>query len=305
MPDYSTCTSVTPQCPVSATTYGYYPNLPGNIILSVVFGLCTIAQLGLSIKGRTWTWLAGLLIGCGLEFAGYIGRILMHSNPWSQNAFRLQIITLILGPSFIAAGVDLTLKHLVIHFGKQYSLIKPALYTWLFIGFDIFSILLQAAGGGIAAAGETNVDLLNTGDHLIVAGIALQVAQLVAFGVVSVYYGFNVYRHQKAGPARVSKVSGGLIYFMSMVAVAYVCILIRCVYRIPEMAGGWGSGLQRDETLFLVLDGAVVAIAAIALTLAHPAIFFPVMGNGQSHSQSNVEIKSERENGMTEESDTH
>lgn len=232
--DYSQCTHVTPQCPVEATTYGYYPNLSGNIILCVVFGICLILQLGLSIKGQTWTWMIGLFIGCGLEFAGYIGRILMHSNPWSQNAFRLQIITLILGPSFIAAGIDLTLKHLVIYFGPQYSLIRPVLYTWLFIGLDIFSILLQAAGGGIAASGDSagaNPSLLNSGNNLILAGIALQVAQLVAFGVVSVYYAFNVFRHRKTSERDGPRTPGSLKYFMFMIAVGYVFILLRCIYR--------------------------------------------------------------------------
>ncbi|CZS92182.1 hypothetical protein WAI453_000123 [Rhynchosporium graminicola] len=276
------CTSVTPQCPVSATTYGYRPNLPGNIILCAVFGICMLAQLALSIKGRTWTWLIGLFIGCGLEFAGYMGRILMHSNPWDQSSFRLQIVALILGPSFIAAGIDLTLKHIVIYFGAQYSLIKPALYTWGFIGLDIFSILLQAAGGGLAASGESDRKLLDIGNTVILVGIALQVFQLVVFGIVSVYYAINVYRNRKAsavidGPS--NPIS--LKYFMGMVAVAYVCVLLRCVYRLPEMAGGWGSTLQRDEPLFLGLDGAAVAIAAIALAVAHPAIFFPVMGNGR------------------------
>ncbi|KAL2071775.1 hypothetical protein VTL71DRAFT_13010 [Oculimacula yallundae] len=283
--DHSQCTSVTPQCPVEATTYGYYPNLPGNIILCVVYGICMLSQLGLSTKGRTWTWLIGLFIGCGLEFAGYIGRILMHSNPWSQDTFRLQIVALILGPSFIAAGIDLTLKHLVIYFGPQYSLLKPALYTWLFIGLDVFSILLQAAGGGLAASGESNRKLLTTGNNVILAGIALQVFQLVGFGIVSVYYAFNVYRHRKVDPQHGGPaIPGRLKYFMVMIAVAYFFILLRCVYRIPEMAGGWGSTLQRDETLFLILDGAAVAIAAIALTIAHPAIFFPVMGNGRKEN---------------------
>ncbi|KAH7350666.1 putative RTA1 domain protein [Rhexocercosporidium sp. MPI-PUGE-AT-0058] len=271
MPDYSQCTHVTPQCPVGSTTYGYYPNLPGNIVLC----------LGLSIKGRTWTWLIGLFIGCGLEFAGYIGRILMHSNPWSSAAFRLQIVALILGPSFVAAGIDLTLKHLVINFGPQYSLIKPVLYTWLFIGFDIFSILLQAAGGGLAASGESNPSLLDSGNNLILAGIALQVAQLGAFGIVSVYYAFNVYRHRKDSLLVGPGTPASLKYFMSMIVIAYVFILLRCIYRIPEMAGGWGSALQRDEPLFLGLDGAAVAIVAIALTAAHPTIFFPVTGNGR------------------------
>ncbi|PBP17647.1 hypothetical protein BUE80_DR011559 [Diplocarpon rosae] len=284
------CTHVTPQCPVEATTYGYYPNLPGNIVLCAPPPL----PVALSITAQIWsiltasspsrTWLIGLLTGCGLEFAGYIGRILMHSNPWNDSAFRLQIVALILGPSFIAGGIDLTLKHLVIHFGPQYSLLKPALYTWVFIGLDAFSILMQAAGGGIAAAANhDNASLLSTGNDLILAGIALQVAQLVAFGVVSLYYAFNVYRHRKAASlgTRDAPTPAKLEYFISMVAVAYVFILIRCIYRIPEMSGGWGSALQRDEPLFLGLDGAAVAISAIALTFAHPAVFFPVMGNGR------------------------
>ncbi|KAI9047304.1 hypothetical protein LZ554_008752 [Drepanopeziza brunnea f. sp. 'monogermtubi'] len=278
------CTRVTPQCPVEYTTYGYYPNLPGNVILCVVFGVCMVLQLGLSIKGRTWTWLIGLFIGCAIEFAGYIGRITMHSNPWNDSAFKLQLVCLILAPSFVAGGIDLTLKHLVLRFGPQYSLIRPAMYTWVFIGLDAVSILMQAAGGGIAAAANSgNVSLLNTGNHLIMAGIALQVAQLVAFGLVSLHYACNVYRHRKSGASDAADavVPGKLKYFVSMVAAAYLFVLIRCIYRLPEMAGGWGSELQRDESLFLILDGATVAIACIALTAAHPALFFPVMGHAR------------------------
>ncbi|EKD13372.1 hypothetical protein MBM_08455 [Drepanopeziza brunnea f. sp. 'multigermtubi' MB_m1] len=291
------CTRITPQCPVEYTIYGYYPNLPGNVILCVVFGICMVLQVGLSIKGRTWTWLVGLFIGCAIEFAGYIGRIMMHSNPWNDIAFKQQIICLILAPSFVNGGIDLTLKHLVLRFGPQYSLIRPAMYTWVFIGLDAVSILIQAAGGGMAAAASIeNVSLLNIGNNLILAGIALQVAQLVAFGIVSLHYAYNVYRHRKLGAfdGADAVVPGRLKYFVSMVAAAYFLILIRCIYRIPEMSGGWGSELQRDEPLFLVLDGITVAIACIALTVAHPALCFPEMGHGRkliftSEPESDVE----------------
>jgi hypothetical protein len=37
--------------------------------------------------------------------------------------------------------------------------------------------------------------------------------------------------------------------------VAYVTVLIRCIYRLPEMAGGWGNALMRNEREFLLLDG--------------------------------------------------
>jgi hypothetical protein len=63
----------------------------------------------------------------------------------------MQIVCLILGPSFISGGIDLVLKYVVLTFGTQYSRIPARWYTWLFIGLDVFAILLQAAGGGLAS----------------------------------------------------------------------------------------------------------------------------------------------------------
>lgn len=164
MPGYRVCTEVSATCPVSATTYGYYPNLPANIIFTVVFGVTGILQLVLGLRYRTYTWMIGVTLGCLLEMAGYIGRLLMHQNPWSSSGFKLQVVALVLSPSFIAAGIDLTMKHVALTFGKELSRIQPRLYTWVFIGVDIFSIVVQAAGGGIAASGDVHPELLKAGD---------------------------------------------------------------------------------------------------------------------------------------------
>lgn len=67
------CTEITPQCPVEATTYGYYPNLSSNIFFAVYFGLLGVCQLGLGIYLRTWTFLAVLGIGTFMEAAGHVG----------------------------------------------------------------------------------------------------------------------------------------------------------------------------------------------------------------------------------------
>ena len=40
-----------------------------------------------------------------------------------------------------------------------------------------------------------------------------------------------------------------------IVVLAYTTVLIRCIYRLPEMAGGWGNSLMRNEKEFLLLDG--------------------------------------------------
>lgn len=44
------------------------------------------------------------------------------------------------------------------------------------------------------------------------------------------------------------------------------------------MAMGWGSELQRNEKLFLILDGAMILLSVFSMTAFHPTLFFPFMG---------------------------
>lgn len=98
MSDTSNCTSVTPECPIAATTYGYRPNLGGNIFFAVIFGICAIYNLIIGIKSRQLMFTIALAGGSLMEMIGYIGRLLMHQNPWDNSGFETQIICLILAP---------------------------------------------------------------------------------------------------------------------------------------------------------------------------------------------------------------
>jgi hypothetical protein len=279
MASYSTCTEVSPLCPVEATTYGYYPNLAGNIFFTVLFGILALFQLGIGIYYRTWTFMVAVAVGAILELAGYIGRVLMHSNPWNSSAFKLQIVCLVLAPTFVAAGIYLTLKHIILALGPEHSRLKPALFTWIFIGCDVGSLILQAAGGGVAAAaGNTNVKLLKAGDDIIIAGIAFQVATMSVCGFLGLEF---FIRYLKRGPGLAGEktsVGRNIKWVIISEVLAYFTVLIRCIYRyvsftilsihlpdllarltmetsIPEMAGGWGNPLMQKENEFLVLDG--------------------------------------------------
>ena len=105
--NFDNCTSVTPECPVEATIYGYAPSLAANVIFTVIFGVCLIAHTYLGPRYKTWTYLIALWFGCLGETVGYIGRILLNDNAWSENGFQIQICCLIISPAFFAAGVYL------------------------------------------------------------------------------------------------------------------------------------------------------------------------------------------------------
>lgn len=295
------CNAVSAECPVSATLYGYYPNLGANAFFAALFGLLLVAQLIIGTWTRTWTFMFAVSLGIFGEMVGYIGRLIMHRNPWSDAGFETQICCLVLAPSFLAAGIYLTLKHMVLYCGPEYSRLKAKWYPRIFIGSDLASIIVQAIGGGVAASAKhsTNRSLLTAGDALIIAGIALQSVTMGVCGVMVLDF---FLRRRKARTEDKTEAEGTtdtsldattltndvhtrsplrFRIFCWAIGFAFFTILIRCLYRIPEMAGGWGNPRMRDEPVFLGLDGGMVALASIAFTVAHPGFMFSPMRKGK------------------------
>jgi hypothetical protein len=65
----------------------YAPTLPGNALYLGIFVVLLAAQVGLSIRWKTWAFLVGMVCGLVLEIVGYIGRIKMHFNVFEKNNF--------------------------------------------------------------------------------------------------------------------------------------------------------------------------------------------------------------------------
>ncbi|KKZ65745.1 hypothetical protein EMCG_08451 [[Emmonsia] crescens] len=277
-----TCTEISPQCPVEFTTLGYYPNLGANVFFCCCFGIFFFVALVVGVWKRTWTFTFAVTGACVLECVGYAGRIMMYNNPWGMG-FTLQIITIILGPTFLCAAVYLTLKHAALAVGREVSRIQPYLFTWIFIPCDIACLVLQGIGGGVAASGDKkkSKSLLDNGNRIIMAGIGLQVGVLSLFGIVALDYYLRVsrYHHKSLANDRERAVWADKKFhlFAGAVSVAYLAIYSRCVYRIAEMAGGWGNPIMRHESSFVVMESVMILIAAGLLSCFPAGILFPQM----------------------------
>ncbi|CAK7211974.1 hypothetical protein SCUCBS95973_001305 [Sporothrix curviconia] len=292
---FKNCVEVSAVCPVQATTLGYYPNVGINAFFAVGFGIATVALLvplffGL-FKRRTWGYSCFVAAGAALELAGYAARVPLHKNPWNKQAFETQICAIILAPTLICIGIYLTLQHVCLALYPALSRVRPTLYPWLFVPGDVSCLLVQAAGGALAAsAGYTNTKLLNAGNRLIIAGIVLQVVVLALFGLASLDYYVRVRRWLAGRDTRGRQPTAEALrlwndrqfrMFGVAVAVAYVCILIRCIYRVAEMAGGWGNKIMQDQPSFVVLEGFMILIAVGILAGFQPSYLFPQMANGR------------------------
>jgi len=65
---------------------------------------------------------------------------------------------------------------------------------------------------------------------------------------------------------------------------------------VAELSQGFEGSLANDEVTFMVLDGAMIAIACLALTLLHPGFAF----QGNWH-QANFKLRSKsKKQGKTE-----
>ncbi|KAL8850643.1 MAG: hypothetical protein Q9221_004429 [Calogaya cf. arnoldii] len=99
----------------------------------------------------------------------------------NRNGFLMQICCLIIAPAFLAADIYITLSRIVITFGPKNSRIKPLSYPRIFTPRDILSLVLQALGGGMASAASHSNKNPETGNHILVAGLAFQVFSVLVF----------------------------------------------------------------------------------------------------------------------------
>jgi ABC-type uncharacterized transport system permease subunit len=94
--------------------------------------------------------------------------------------FVIQLVCLTIAPALISAPVYLSLGRIVKAYGRPFSLLAPRTYAIIFICSDLISLILQAFGGALAATGKTE-HKVDTGVHILVAGLAFQVLSLFVF----------------------------------------------------------------------------------------------------------------------------
>ncbi|RFN49909.1 phospholipid-translocating atpase [Fusarium flagelliforme] len=278
------CEEISDQCPIEYTVYGYWPSLWVNTLLVALFTIAFFANIYLGIRFRIRAYAVVLSLGSLAQVTGYAGRVAMYFLPFRVIPFQVQVCCLIIGPAFNTAAVYLMLKYIVALFGPDWSLLKPKLYTIIFIGADIVSLALQAAGGGIAATSRPgDLDVVNLGNDIMMAGIAFQVVTLSVFVTLATTFfirrtlGVRIF--PLAGNALQAWESARFRWFIAGLSTAFLTIYIRCVYRIAEMRGGWGNEMMKEQIPFILLEGVMILIATAAQTILHPGYFFPQFMN--------------------------
>lgn len=195
--------------------------------------------------------------------------------------FPRYLVCLTLGPAFLSAAVYLCLSRIVIAYGEKIPLFRARTYTILFITCDFIALLLQAAGGALASIADDK-ETIDIGINIMIAGVSWQVFSLALFGVLCAQFAWKV-RNAPAFQLNIHfaglREARSFQMFLWSLGVATLTIFIRSVFRCAELSEGFDGPMANDEVTFMVLEGAMICVAVIALTVFHPGIVW----KGQWH----------------------
>ncbi|KAK2780525.1 parasitic phase-specific protein psp-1 [Colletotrichum kahawae] len=278
-----------PMCRDVPSYYMYQIDFAANAAFVGIFGLCFVAFAAIWAATRrghifNFTFICGITA----EIVGYSARLVSTKNQWRTVPFMLQVCSLTVGPAFLAAGIYVCLRRIVRVFGVSHSRIRPQLYTRIFIPCDMVALVLQAVGGGLAAAATYNASTTKTGDNVMMAGLTSQVVTMLAFMIVSTDFGLRAWRSSRndsssspssssspeedADAAKLGHLRSSWQFrgFLGALALATVCIFWRCVFRVAELSGGWTGPLMSRQDLFIGFESVMIVVAVGGLLIFHP-----------------------------------
>jgi len=258
-----------PFVPGLQPSYGYVPSLGAGITFCILFGLSMGAHLFQCAQTSTW-WCSVFAVGCLVEIIGWAGRTWSAKCPYNNNAFLMQISTLIIAPTFFTAGVYVLLGPLIIIFGRSSSILSPKLYLWIFCTCDVLSLVIQAIGGGMASTASSNGTDTKPGTDTMVAGILFQLGSITIFAFFAVDF-----LHRTMRQKVLHTMTGTVVPLLAAMVFSITCIYIRSIYRTIELLQGWKGYLITNERFFIALDGTMMVLAVAIFNFIHPGYFLP------------------------------
>ncbi|KAF2644450.1 hypothetical protein P280DRAFT_545921 [Massarina eburnea CBS 473.64] len=238
-------------------------NIYATAFYLTTFAILLPIQLSIGLQRKTYTFLASILLGLGFEILSYVARILVYSN---HDYIAVYLVSITIGPTFISAEISLCLAEIVDFCGTDLLPVPVRMYRVASLLAHSIALGLQTIGSGVSRVHymETAAKILQTGStvHLIAMTVSITLASVFARNAYT-----RPSKHQTSfNSLRRSHTFTAFIIGLIMSTVA---ILIRTLYRTVKPTSGIDGS---DETACLVLDGAMVLVACLALTMLHPGV---------------------------------
>jgi hypothetical protein len=244
----------------------YVPNLGASLLFLAVFVVATGLHTWRMVKTRTWHCIP-FVIGGIFELLGYALRAFAYNNTGKIMPYAFYSMATLLAPALFAATIYMSLGRLVRAIQAQPLLLIPERWiTTLFVGGDILSFIVQ--GGGCGLMVMRNIDLVLMGEHIVVAGLVIQIVFLGLFGLTAgrLHRRLLQQRHSHVQLVVHDAYKLGLYILYSATAL----IMIRSIFRLVEFIQGREGFLLQTEWPTLVFDGAMMFATMVIYFIWHP-----------------------------------
>jgi len=216
--------------------YHYSPSMAAAIIFVILFGVATSLHFYQMFRSRTW-FLVPFVIGGIFETIGYIGRALsagQNGGTYTLGPYIIQNLLLLVAPALFAASIYMELGRIVQMInGDKNLFIRRTWLTKIFVTGDVLSFFVQGGGGGLMAS--SNVDSINTGQKLVVAGLFIQ---LVFFGLFVIATAVFHVRMSRMPTPKSLELPWWKKHMISLYIVS-ILIFIRSIVRVVEYLQGF------------------------------------------------------------------
>ncbi|KAG0681043.1 hypothetical protein C6P40_002823 [Pichia californica] len=257
---------------------GATPSLASGIVFTVAFSLFLSITSFSCILYHQWWFLGSWCTGLIIEILGYSGRIWYTINDNSSGAYIMQSLCLTISPIFLMAGIYNILAQLILIYGNNFSILKPKKYAAIFVTCDVISLFVQGAGGGLSGASSDP----DTGRYIEIAGLAFQAFTMTIFQYFWYTFLWKVYKSKKLfdedefNPRYLNlrKNNKFMKPFILAVSISVILIYTRSIYRAIEMGKGYTSYLTTNEIYFDILDGLMVALSGLLMSIVSPGLVY-------------------------------
>ncbi|EHA26072.1 hypothetical protein ASPNIDRAFT_171417 [Aspergillus niger ATCC 1015] len=246
--------------------YYYYPSLAAAVIFIICFLLTTLLHTFQLVRTKTWFFIP-FLIGGYFEFVGYCARAVSanQSPNWTMGPFLINSLLPLVAPALFAASIYMELGRLIIVLHAQpHSLIRVKWLTKIFVTGDVLSFLLQAGGAGLM--GSHSKSGTETGSHIIVGGLVVQIVFFGFFIITTAIFHHRML--QSPTPYSLEINWKKLIWVLYS---ASVLILVRSIYRLIEYIEGFGGYLLSHEVYLYVFDALLMFAVMLIFHVVHPS----------------------------------
>lgn len=267
--------------------YQYKPSLVAAIVACAVFAILTLVacieffgairrRATLKKDKRQICTLIPFLIGAFAEFVGYIGRIYSSQHESEKGPFILQSILLLVAPALFAASIYMTLGRVIGDLNAaKFSLVPLRWLTKIFVVGDVFLFLLQGGGGGLIAS--KLLSSVKAGEHIIVAGLFLQIVFFGLFIAVMCLFQVRISRNPTelavAMRNQPHRFRNWRTVLMSLNLMSLL-ILVRSIVRVIEFMQGHTGQIISHEVFLYVLDAIPMALVVLLFDLQNIGAFY-------------------------------